>query len=226
MLAALAGVKPGAVVERMHRTLRLQILKILRPAEAAVRRLVFVVAQELAVKPAVVRAPANFRALRSDHKTAGGSRPAFQLSDPRPPMIVQYQEAFFKPSGVVFSPKRLPRVRFIPPIDPTIPALWASQRVREPRPDPETVRTQSILRRLKAITLALNDLPKQARRLQRWMQRRKRIFQSRLVYTSPLRAGPPPGARKEPEHEVDRILAECHLRAFEARWTGPRSDTS
>jgi hypothetical protein len=62
-------------------------------------------------------------------------------------------------------------------------------------------------RRLQALKLALDDLPRQAKRLVRWQMRRRasQDFES----TSPLRTGHPPGYRRKPVHEVEDVLADC-----------------
>jgi hypothetical protein len=75
-------------------------------------------------------------------------------------------------------------------------------------------------RRLQALKLALEDLPRQARRLVRLRAKREKV--PSLKFKSPLRPGPPPGHRRKPIHEVDEVLAECHWLA----WDAMRLDTS
>jgi hypothetical protein len=66
-------------------------------------------------------------------------------------------------------------------------------------------------RRLMAIKLALEDLPRQAKRLVRLKARRETLQQQgRPIFISPMRHGRPPGYRKKPRHEVDEVLIECH----------------
>ncbi len=69
-------------------------------------------------------------------------------------------------------------------------------------------------RRLQALKPALDDLPRQAKRLARWRQRREARPDPK--FKSPLRPGRPPGYRRKPIHEVDDVLAECHWLAWEA----------
>lgn len=68
--------------------------------------------------------------------------------------------------------------------------------------------------RLRALRNALNDLPRQARRLARWEARRDGLLQRkgpfRPMRLSPMRPGPPPGRRLRAVHEVDDVLRECH----------------
>jgi hypothetical protein len=67
---------------------------------------------------------------------------------------------------------------------------------------------------LQAVKLALDDLPRQARRLVRLRARREKVPALRLK--SPLRPGRPPGHRRRPVRDVDRVLAECHGLAWDA----------
>jgi hypothetical protein len=62
--------------------------------------------------------------------------------------------------------------------------------------------------RLEALKRALDDLPRQARRLVRARARRDKV--ARLQLQSVMRPGRPPGYRKVPTHDVDHVLAECH----------------
>jgi hypothetical protein len=71
-----------------------------------------------------------------------------------------------------------------------------------------------LTRRLQALKLALDDLPRQARRLARWRVRREKAQSPK--FKSPLRPGHPPGHRRKPVHEVDEVLIECHGLACDA----------
>ena len=82
------------------------------------------------------------------------------------------------------------------------------------------VNVAPLSRRLQALKLALEDLPRQARRLARWRVKRENAQSPK--FKSPLRPGPPPGHRRKPVHEVDEILTECHGLACDAL----RPDTS
>jgi hypothetical protein len=105
-------------------------------------------------------------------------------------------------------PVSQPRIRFIDvAFDPRIPLF------RQPQPAPasqqdDTVNAEPLCRRLAAIKGALEDLPRQARRLARWRARPIEARRPRLA--TPLRLGSPPGRRSRPSHEVHEILNECH----------------
>jgi hypothetical protein len=118
-----------------------------------------------------------------------------------------------------------PRVRVIS-YDPRIAMLWRPPAPKaEPEvlpPDEGLVSAVRLARRLEAVRHALEDIPRQAKRLVRWQARRSRpdVYPPRS--TAPLRPGRPPGYRAEPDHDVDDILIECHRLALDAM----RNDTS
>jgi hypothetical protein len=103
-----------------------------------------------------------------------------------------------------------------------VAALWAARPpAADPAPPPDgLVGAERLTRRLQALKLALDDLPRQARRLARWRVRRENAKSPK--FKSPLRPGHPPGYRRKPVHEVDEVLIECHGLACDAM----RPDTS
>jgi hypothetical protein len=142
----------------------------------------------------------------------GNSRPSFQLFDPR--------KNFNRPRRRAFS-RIGPRIHVFG-YDPRVVALFpAPQPVVEPPPPPDgLVNATRLSRRLQALKSALDDLPRQAKRLARWRLRRERV--PSLKFRSPLRPGRPPGHRRKPTHEVDEVLIECHGLA----WDALKPDTS
>ncbi|NJM29736.1 MAG: hypothetical protein HC855_06220 [Rhizobiales bacterium] len=209
-LFAMLGLGESAVIERIPRTLHTAILRILRPAEAAVRRLIVAAARGMAVKPAVPRAgPVERIAGKGKSST---KRPAFRLEDIRSPMA---------------PPESRPKhaLKSFSPADLTPAALRALHRksrdlVAKSKPAPPKdgkVNAGSLARRLEAIKGALDDLSGQAKRLLRWKARRERTSKVRLIYTNPIRPGPPPYVHKKPRHEVEEVLRDCHWLAWEAR---------
>ncbi len=90
-----------------------------------------------------------------------------------------------------------------------------------PAPEPDdSISAARLGRRLLAVKLALENLPRQAKRLARWRARRNKMESPK--FKSPLRPGSPPGYRKKPEHDVDAVLIECHGLARDAL----KADTS
>jgi hypothetical protein len=191
-LFTMLGLAGEATVEFLPASVYRAVLRVLGPAESAVRRLVVIAARGLVVKASPSLPMPKLPIGRGD-----GSRPRFKLFDP--------VKGFALPKERT-SPVVLPRIHVFA-YDPRVAALWAARTPATAPPD-DTARTQRLVRRLQAIKSALDDLPRQARRLARW--RMKRHSDPRLKFKSPLRPGPPPGRRKDRTHEVDDILAECH----------------
>ena len=195
---------------RLHRA----VVRVLRPAESAVRRLIVVAARGLVVKVA------PSRPMPKGHRIGKGSwpsRPAFKLCDKR---------IFFPDldNRRVKYAKYPPRIHFFGP-DSTVDDLWPGRpRVTTPiSPPPDgLINAERLSRRLEALKLALEDLPRQARRMARWRARRE--AEKAPKFTSPLRPGQPPGRRRKPTHEVDDVLTECHWLAWEVMRLKP--DTS
>jgi hypothetical protein len=197
----------------LARGLRNAALALLRPAEAAARRLIVIAARGLAL-PAVQRQPFTPIAARADGSAPAGTTPrrppAFRLTDPA-------KRYFFTP------PRRkarfAPRIRifwgpgaYVPP-EPalTTPATAAPQGPDAPVP------AGRLHLRIAALERALADLPGQARRLVRWRARVPVLWRD-----SPLRLGYPPGWRQRPTREVDLVLRECRLLAADVL----KADTS
>jgi hypothetical protein len=102
-----------------------------------------------------------------------------------------------------------PRLHLFPagPLVPLFGAGASAPVVAAPPPE-LLADARPLARRLEALRLALEDLPRQARRLARWRARRMSMPQAK--FTSPLRPGRAPGQRRREEHPVDRVLEECH----------------
>ena len=199
-LFAMLGLAGGATVARIPQPLHRAVLRLLRPAESAVRRLVVIAARGLVVKPA----PSRPMPAGAIGKGGRSRRPSFQLFDPRKNFaeLRQHRRKFTR---------NPPRIHFFPyDYDPRVAALWSAPRpVADPAPPPDgLVGAERLTRRLHALKLALEDLPRQARRLARWRVRRENAQSPK--FKSPLRPGPPPGYRRKPVHLVDEVLAECH----------------
>ena len=207
VLFAMLGLAGEATVSRIPQPLHRAVLRVLRPAESAVRRLVVIAARGLVVKLAPSRPM-----LAGPIGKGGRSRPSFQLFDPRKNFASSHRRTFARIA---------PRIHIFGN-DPRVAALWSTpQPEAEPAPPPDgLVNAQRLTRRLQALKLALDDLPRQARRLARWRVRRENV--PSLKFKSPLRPGHPPGYRRKPVHEVDEVLIECHGLACYAM----ESDTS
>ena len=219
-LFAMAGLDGDAVPATLPRHLRNHLLRILRPAKSAVRRLVIIAARGLVV---VVPAPRKQATTPSTTTTTGTSLPAvaaLPLLDPRKRFDVRPRRR---------RAKSFPRICVIGLTEPTpIPDDWF------PSPD-DPVGAACLCRRLAALKRALDDLDGHAKRLARWKARRdlaSRPVQGGFAPASeaklqgannrygrfhPMRRGRPPGHRKRAFHEVDDVLTECHALALYAR---------
>ncbi len=182
------------------------VLRVLFPAESAVRRLIVVVARGLVGKlPARRPVPAGLKAL----VRKGSGRVPFQLCDTRRAFNSTDRRSGprLEPRIHAFSDGRLVTILGRSPFDPV------------PQPD-NTADATRLCRRLSAIKAALENLPREAKRLARWRARGAMLPPEK--FRKPLRLGRPPGNRKEPQHEVEEVLKDCHWLAWEAA----RSDTS
>jgi hypothetical protein len=207
-LFVMLGLAGTDMVVRLPRSLHSAVLRVLRPAESAMRRLVVIAARGLVVK----LAPSRPMPAGPIGKGGGHSRFSFQLFDPRKNFAGPRRRAF----------ARIPPRIHIFGSDPRVAALWQTpQPVADPAPPSDgLINAERLTRRLQALKLALEDLPRQARRLARWRVRRENAKSPK--FKSPLRPGHPPGYRRKPVHEVDEVLIECHGLACDAM----RPDTS
>ena len=209
-LFAMLELAGGITVALLPRSVHSAVLRVLWPAESAMRRLIVIAARGLVVKLPPARPVPRPKPVGSIRK-GGGSRLSFQLFDPRKN----------------FTPRRKftrlePRIHVLEN-DSTMTTLWAARRpaaVPPPQPSDALVNAVPLTRRLEALKLALEDLPRQARRMARWRARRENMPSPK--FRSPLRPGRPPGHRRKPVHLVDEVLIECHGLA----WDALKPDTS
>jgi hypothetical protein len=207
-LVAMVRVRGGGMAAALPRHVYSAALILLRPAESAVRRLIIIAARGLALTP---RAARGFPAGLVLHK--GAERlPAFCLIDP----LKRFAPEDFEWGKV--KEQVLPRISVPGLYDPVFPQLSAE------RGDGQ-VSSAALDRRVQALRRALDNLPREARRLARWKAKRELERQggAKPGRLSPFRPGFAPGYHRSSRQEVDEILSECHHFAVEA-WRGP--DTS
>jgi hypothetical protein len=206
---SLAGIEPGGSVDSIQQGLRLMILRVLGPAESAVRRLVFLKARDLPDEEYQRKdAPKNKAARR---KGAARST-ALSLFDPRKKPKKHGRK---HPAGPG------PRIFFFDERD----APFCNHPDTKPVLPEDMVKADTLCQRLNALFRVLNDLDKQAKRLKRAQARRKLI--PGLKLQGVLRIHTPPGhrekGRSENERAVDEILYECQIAA--RRWIA-KNDSS
>ncbi len=247
MLAAMVEVAGDGVDRRaggaptLPRHLHRFLLRLLRPAEAATRRLIIVAARGMVVELSPPRTPKP-KPKSIFVRDGVGTGIVRQGSIPDPALVP-------------------PRALSLPLLDPlkrgggrrrpkqhSVPRISFFDRPRDPDPPPSTpedpLDAGRLHRRLQAIARALDDLPRQATRLARWQARARAhsrnsdagrdaegaqeresraLGKDRIRRLSPMRPGRPPGWRRQPTHAVHEVLNELHGLAV---WTRERPDTS
>ena len=241
-LVAIAGLSGGAGSAghptTLPRFLYLAVLRLLRPAESAARRLAIALARGLVVslpprragKPsrseAVFAVVTMHAGVRSRLVWKPGAR--FPSVTPLPPRAIPERLALplLDPLQRPFRPRR----RHVPAH--LAPRIW-TPGVTSPRPLPpppsrnDPIDATRLGLRLAALGRALDDLPAQALCFARWKARRDRArAQGGNFRLWPLRGGRPPGGRlsrfdpdaRRPANirEVDEVLAHAHALAFYA----------
>ena len=199
-LFSVAGLVPGgAGIASLPKPVRLVILRVLLPAESATRRLAYYLSLRL---PALADRVASKTAKGQGKKSRkrGVRAPSFWLFDRR-----QFIPELSNGRRVARGPG--PAIRFFDE------SARRADAVEEDAPiDREAEATRRLLRRMEALHRALNDMPAQARRLQRAMKKREAAPPGPKRY-GPVRSGFPPGYRRSRPHEIDELLYECHLMA-------------
>ena len=194
-LFALLGLTEGTVLGRIPIDLHRNIRRVLRPAESAARRLIVVMAMFVTVKPEPARArPMPKNIVRAAQEK---SRPAFQLFDPRQRFFQKRRKP--KPAGAG------PRIAFFS--EGAYRTISYAPAPKSPGDGLEN--SAHIMRRLRALKAALEDLPSQANRLARVLAKRRNSPDIKLQLKTPLRPGRPPGHRQKPRLEIDHVLREC-----------------
>lgn len=184
--AALLALAGAALV--LPRPIFRSVMAALRPAEAAVRRLIFIAASLLDSRLYTPRpAPSGLAAA-----LGGTCKPAFALFDPLktfdPEIVWNAANPGFE-SGYDL------------PQDHGISLTY----------HPETIDARFLGHRLDALLRALNNLPGQARRLCRWQARRDALLKAgRRTRLTPFRPGLPPGWNKRPRREEEAALSDLH----------------
>lgn len=191
-LMASLGLVEGGICVALPRFLYARALFILRPAESALRRLIMIAAQELALMGVTLRSSRG--ALPDFSRFSASSAdalPAFNLIDP----LKNFGQAApeFEDDGHLFNGDRV-------------------------LTDKSPIPAAALIRRLLALKKALETIPAQSKRLARWYALRDLARSQHIPHRqSPMRPGLAPGSRRRKKHEIDTVLHECHLLAIDAR---------
>ncbi|MDQ6432841.1 hypothetical protein RB623_02090 [Mesorhizobium sp. LHD-90] len=231
----------GMAPRHLHRA----ILKMLRPAESAARRLVIVLARGIVVTPPRPRQarPTKPKPTSIFVRDGVGTGIVLRQGAPVPAHLAHLvpRKAAARPlSFPLLDPlkrrsgrRRRPAAAGVPRISIAEDALRLAVPSRKPPLPDDPLDAGRLGRRLAALAGALDDLPGQAKRFARWKARRDRALAAgRIHRVSALRGGRPPGgrlSRYEPDaprrsniRDVDEILAHAHALAHYAL----RPDTS
>jgi hypothetical protein len=210
-LFVMLGLVGEATVSRLPWPTYRSVLRILRPAESALRRLIVVAARGVVVRPVASRprlaGPAKTRKAK---KSLQPRVPSFQLFDPQTRIVLPRRRA---------SRRAVPRFHMFNADGEFITIGPPLRPAKAPAPAPVKsadglVSAARLIRRLEALDSALADLPRQAMRLARWRMRQE--TSPNPSFKTPLRRGHPPGHRKKKIHKVDNLLSECNWLACQA----------
>ncbi|HEV7255653.1 MAG TPA: hypothetical protein VGN97_21455 [Mesorhizobium sp.] len=231
-MAGLAVLLASGARPTLPRHLHRAVLRLLRPAESAVRRLVIVAARGLVValprsrprkpkpKPPTLRPGVGTGILMPPHlpRPAGrgawrAERCALPLFDPLHRWGGRRRKAA---SGV-------PRIS-VPGLSRPLPVPPERQsKGRRPLAPDDAIDAVRLALRLEPLASVLDDLPREARRFARWRMRAadapgapetQASGSGRVRRLSPLRPGRPPGSASRPVHAVHDILSDTHALAF------------
>lgn len=191
-LMASLGLVKGGMLTTLPRLLYRKALLILRPAEAAVRRLIMMAAYELELRQVRLRPRRKNVTRQNDFSFASSlkqSLPSFNLIEPL--KSFEFETPDFSSFGATFSGNEY-----------NFSSIAAGQ----------------LGSRVLALKNALDNIQSQARRLARWYQARDlALKQNRPHRLSPMRPGLPPSYRFKPVREVEDVLLDCHSLASVAR---------
>jgi hypothetical protein len=210
----------------LPRHLHRAVLRLLRPAESAARRLVIVAARGVAVtlprqrprrpksaspvgRPGTVTGIWMPPQLQPDRASSARRRAPATRALPLFDRLPQSRGAHRKASGT-------PRI-CLPGF--SAPHPLPLKRMSKGSPD-DPVDAARLQGRLAALASALDDLPRAATRFARWQARRAQAAGARSPGRAcrvwPLKPGRPPGSSARSGHAVDDILKDAHSLAAHA----------
>ena len=218
------------------------VLRLLRPAESAARRLIIVAARGLVVPPPRQREPVPARRKPSPTGIVfppgvrSGAAPVAVRTPPARialPLFDTLRPPSRRPRRVAAS--SVPRI--------SLPGLTALHPL-PPKPTPfDPIDATRLRLRISALAAVLDDLPAEALRFARWRARGDAVLRERAakspergpdgrpavhrprrhIRLSPLRPGRPPGTDRRSTHEVQEALRDLQQLAF---WALESPDTS
>ena len=187
---------PGTVT----RMVRLSVLEVLRPLEAALRRVIVMAARGIALPdlPNLRKRATGPKRKAGDRASAASDQPLpFPLFDPRMKLGMPPRRKGRRGAGPRMTEIGVDTyVAYVPP--------------PLPQPDDE-MPVDMLARRMRGVMAALEDIPAQARRLTRAIARLKAKGSSKQ---RPMRPGRPSGHRARGKRPIDLVLADCQYLAL------------
>lgn len=201
-VAAMLGLEGATGPDRIPRFLHRRALRLIRPAEALARRLIVLMARDMAVPagPRLSAVPDRDRPRRRAAEQAPAGAPRFQLFEPLPTLAGLMRERRAGPAGPG------PRILCLDQPYPVAP-------VAEPG-----MAAGPLIARLKALEAVLANPVKRARRHAVFLARKRRS-NAPPGRINPIRPGPAPGARSR--HTPPELLDLLVYMANEARTAPP-----
>lgn len=180
------------------------ILVVLRPAESAVRRLILLVARCGKSGSVCESRRVADVGLAARLQAWGKLCPSF-----RAPTFALFDTLKSFAADEVWNVDPAARIRFRSGFDTDLDPASGFRALADSQ---EPIPAAHILHRLAAISRALDNLPRQARRLVRWRARRNAALTGpfKPMRITQFRPGLLPGWRQRPVHEIDHVLRECH----------------
>ena len=188
------------------------ILRLLRPMEVAVRRLVIIAARGL-----VGKLPACKPKKKQPKRKPATRHVSLPLIEPNKPFRLNVER---KPKQPKPSPG--PRIRFFD-ASPLVP-IFQPRPKRRPPVYRDRITTARLMWRMVAIARVLENIPRKAQHLANWRARRDALGNSARRF-SPVRPGPAPYSHpsRARRHEIHDIAINLHSLAH---WAWQPPDTS
>jgi hypothetical protein len=190
------GFSNGSALTTLPKFIYARALAIIRPAESAVRRLIMIAAHDL-----------NFGDSLLNYSKAADSK-------------AQWWKEFSKLSPTTSIPPfcLIDTLKNFTDEALEFDALEFTFDGHHELANATRISAASLGRRLLALKNALDNLPREAKRLARWYAARDlALRQNKPHRMSPMRPGSPVGLPRRKRNEVQEILRECHLLAIYAR---------
>ncbi len=208
LLAHVESTADAVQISLLPRSKRWAVLKTLRAAESAGRRLIAALAHRVTLPDYVPRPRGTGKNTRSRNTSKSSRSVGFPMFDSLPK------------SGAARQKRPLIEPRILSFDEPITPQIIPE--AVDLSPD-DLIDSSSVYGRIHGLQRALEDLEARAKRFAQELKRRRHPACQRPKRATGLRPGLPPGYRKRITHEIDEILRDCMELE---RWMQKTPDTS